>query len=106
MNDYKIQLTATNENGCTNSVTQTVDIVPFIPNVFTPNNDNVNDRFLTGYDVQIFDRTGTVIYKGTDGWNGMYKGKPADNDTYFYFIRYVDKNQQTQTKKGAVTLKR
>lgn len=106
LNDYKIQLTATNENGCTNSITQTIDIVPFIPNVFTPNNDNVNDRFLTGYDVQIFDRTGTVIYKGTDGWNGMYKGKPADNDTYFYFIRYVDKNQQTQTKKGAVTLKR
>ncbi len=105
LNEYKIKLTATNANGCVNSTTQTVDIVPFIPNVFTPNGDGVNERFVTNMDLQIIDRYGTLIYKGTDGWDGRYQGKLMDNDAYFYLIHYTDKYGKTHTLKGTVTLK-
>lgn len=106
LKDYKITLTATNANGCVNTAFQMVDVVPFIPNVFTPNNDGVNERFLPEMDVQVFDRHGTLLYKGTDGWDGMYQGKLMDNDTYFYLIHYSDKYKQAQTRKGYVTLKK
>ena len=104
--DYKITLTSTNANGCVNTAFQMVDVVPFIPNVFTPNNDGVNERFLPDMDLQVFDRYGTLLYKGTDGWDGMFKGKLMDNDTYFYLIHYSDKYKQAQTRKGYVTLKK
>jgi gliding motility-associated-like protein len=104
--EYNIYLTATNANGCVNTATKTVDIVPFIPNVFSPNGDGVNDVFVAGLEMQIQDRYGLKIYDGKTGWDGTYKGKKVDNDTYFYFIYYVDKHQQTQTLKGYVTLKR
>ena len=104
--DYTITLTAKNTNACTNSSSKVVDIIPFIPNVFTPNNDGVNDLFMPGVEVQIFDRTGISVYKGTNGWNGKYNGKTVDNDTYFYLIYYNDKKKNVQTKKGYVTVKK
>lgn len=105
--EYIITLTATNINtGCTNTISKTIDVDLFIPNIFTPNGDSKNDEFMKGYDIQIFDRSGIIIYKGMDGWDGTYNGKVMDNDTYFYLIRYTDKNQRTQILKGFVTLKK
>lgn len=104
--DYKIMLTATNENGCINSASKTVDIVPFIPNVFTPNEDRVNDLLMPGMEFEIYDRYGVLIYKGKDGWTGRYKGQMMDNDSYFFLIHYTDKYNQVQTRKGKVTLKK
>jgi len=66
----------------------------------------VNDLFMAGYDVQVFDRNGIVLYKGNAGWNGTYKGKKVDNDTYYYYLNFTDVNKNVQTRKGFVTLKR
>ncbi len=104
--DYTITLTATNENGCVSSSSKTIDVVPFIPNVFTPNGDGVNEVFVPGLHVQIFDRYGLKLYDGTTGWDGTYNGQKADNDTYFYLINYTDKNNNEQILKGYLTLKR
>jgi gliding motility-associated-like protein len=104
--EYIVALTATNKNGCVNTSSQNIEVVPFIPNVFSPNGDGVNDTFMSGYDLQVFDRNGILLYKGTSGWNGIYENKKMDNDTYFYLLHYTDKNQQIQTRKGYVTLKR
>jgi len=104
--EYKITLTATNANGCVNVGSKTVDIVPFIPNVFSPNNDGVNEVFMAGLQMQIFDRNGLKIYDGKTGWDGRYNGKVMDNDTYFYLINYTDKNKVEKTIKGFVTLKK
>lgn len=104
--EFVIKLTATNAIGCTSTASKTIDVTPFIPNVFSPNGDGVNDVFMAGYDMQVFDRYGTALYKGTSGWDGTYKGKRMDNDTYFYLINYTDKYHQVQTRKGYVTLKK
>lgn len=68
-----------------------------VPNVFTPNGDNVNDIFemtVTNYsniELTILNRWGNVVYSnstnfpGNPGWNGkMRNGSKADDGTYFY----------------------
>jgi len=103
---YDVNVTATNEYGCsiTKSSHITVDI--FVPNVFTPNLDGINDYFMPGYELQIVDRHGILIYNGQDGWDGLYKGKQADPDTYFYVLKYTDAYQESRIKKGYITLER
>jgi gliding motility-associated-like protein len=101
-----ITLKATNQNGCTFVTSKKIEVTPFAPNVFTPNGDGVNDVFMFGFDLQIMDRNGTILFNGMEGWNGMYGNKKMGNDTYFYVLNYTDKNHQIQTMKGYITLSR
>ena len=106
ISEYIVSLTATSKYGCSKGASKTIDVVPFIPNVFSPNGDGINDIFMPQIDLQVFDRSGIVLYKGNAGWDGTYNGRLVDPDTYFYLIRYTDRNQQGQTKKGYITLVR
>lgn len=103
---YTIVLTATSKYNCADSTAQTIDVVPFIPNVFSPNNDGINELFMPDIDLEVFDHYGVLLYKGTTGWDGKYNGRAVDPDTYFFLIRYANKSQQVQTKKGYITLVR
>jgi gliding motility-associated-like protein len=103
---YRITLTAKSLYNCIDSSFKFVDVVPFVPNVFTPNEDGINDVFMPGFDLEIIDRNGLQIHKGNSGWDGRYKGEPADPDTYFYLIFYKDSKQILHTRKGFVILVR
>ncbi len=69
----------------------------FIPNVLSPNGDNVNDQFLIGCldqfpnaRVKIFNRWGDVVYEAAtyhNDWEGTYKGRPLPAGTYFYSLK-------------------
>ena len=85
----------------------------FVPNSFSPNGDGANDILyvrannLYGVRFTVFDRWGEKIFESTDGsqgWNGMYKGKELDPGvfTYVVTVNYNDKQSTTQT--GSVTL--
>lgn len=86
-----------------------------LPNVFTPNNDGVNDQFLPiestyieSMYTSIFDRTGRVLYE-SDGfpivWDGRTEsGSLVNAGTYFYFITYVDLAGRRSTVNGIVTV--
>ena len=102
--EYIISLTAQNSTGCQSVFQRSIDIVPYVPNVFSPNSDGVNDFFMPKVQTQVFDRSGTRLYSGTDGWDGTFNGKKVAQDTYFYFISYPDKKQQIHTLTGFVTL--
>jgi len=104
--EYIVTLKATNSVGCSTETTKPVEIVPFFPNVFTPNGDGINDLLMEGIEILIYDRNGILLYSGNTGWDGKFKGKDMDSDTYFYTASYIDRNHQQQTKKGAVTLMR
>jgi gliding motility-associated-like protein len=104
--EYLITLTSTSIHNCTDSSIKYIDVVPFIPNVFTPDGNGINDVFMPGFELEIVDRNGLRIYKGNNGWDGRYNGKPADPDTYFYLIYYNDYKQIIHTRKGYVTLVR
>ena len=103
---YKITLTATNIVGCVNSAEKSVDIVLFVPNIFSPNGDGVNDVFMPDVEMEIFDRNGVSLYKGTSGWDGNFHGSKMPDDTYYYAITWKDKNGKSQLQKGYVILKR
>ena len=104
--EFKISLTASSIYGCVNHASKSIEVVPFIPNVFSPNGDGINDVFMPEIELIVFDRYGTTLYQGNVGWDGTYNGKLADPDTYFYLIRFTDRNKQEQTRKGYMTLVR
>jgi gliding motility-associated-like protein len=104
--NYNISLTATNLSGCTNTASKIVDILLFIPNVFSPNGDGVNDLFMPGIDLEIIDRNGMSLYKGNSGWDGNYHNSKMPDDTYYYVVTYKDIKGKIQTQKGYLILKR
>ena len=69
----------------------------FIPNAFTPNDDNTNDVFkpilnyITDYEMRIYNRWGELIFFTNDlnnGWDGTYMGNECQTDVYVYMIEY------------------
>ena len=102
--DYQVTLTANSKNGCAGTTTKTIQVIPFVPNVFTPNKDGINELFMPGVDLYVYDRNGQMLYKGNSGWDGTYNGKDIPSDTYFYYLTYLDKNQMSQSLKGYLTL--
>jgi gliding motility-associated-like protein len=103
---FTITLTSTSMQGCVEKASTVIDVVPFIPNVFTPNGDGINDLFMPGLDIQIVDRNGFLLYRGTAGWDGNYQGRSLSPDTYFYLVHYMDRNNAEHTRKGYITLVR
>jgi gliding motility-associated-like protein len=65
-----------------------------IPNVFTPNGDNFNDKLIAKtsglvekIDFKLFNRNGLLIFSTTEpriNWDGTYKGKIVSPGVYFY----------------------
>ncbi|HKC69445.1 MAG TPA: gliding motility-associated C-terminal domain-containing protein, partial [Bacteroidia bacterium] len=67
-----------------------------LPNIFTPNADNVNDlyvpvknRYIQSVDFVLYNRWGEVVYENTDpalGWDGKSKQmkQPVSDGVYFY----------------------
>ncbi|MDR1154560.1 MAG: gliding motility-associated C-terminal domain-containing protein [Bacteroidales bacterium] len=70
------------------------------PTIFTPNGDTYNDIFMEGHTVEIFDRNGTLIYKGDNGWDGRYQGQIVRPAVYFYIITF----SEGYKKKGTIQL--
>ena len=103
---YKIVLISTSQHGCIDSSFKYIDVIPYIPNVFTPNGDGINDIFMHGFTLQIVDRNGMQVYSGTEGWDGRYKGRPSDPDTYFYNLIYNDSKERVHTRRGYIVLMR
>ena len=65
----------------------------FVPNVFTPNNDGINDLFVIntdlGMDLKVFDRNGKSLYE-QDNYQNNWAGDDLSNDTYYYAITLSD----------------
>jgi gliding motility-associated-like protein len=65
-----------------------------IPNVFTPNDDNINDKLVaksTGLvdriDFRLFNRNGMLLFRTAEpkiNWDGTYKGRIVSPGVYFY----------------------
>ncbi|MFP4025421.1 MAG: gliding motility-associated C-terminal domain-containing protein [Thiohalospira sp.] len=77
-----------------------------IPNVFTPNNDGVNDLFIvesngiTPLEISIFSRTGTLVFKTKAPiivWDGRNtSGSMVSPGIYYYILTSEDSSQETQ----------
>jgi len=122
--DQIIRLTITDENGCTAEADYQIRVSiikdVWAPNVFSPNSDQVNDRFtifgkptLISIDkLQIYDRWGELLYEDYNlppndpnfGWDGSFRGTLLNPAVFVYVahVRFVD--GETRLLYGDVTL--
>lgn len=74
--------------------------IAVIPNVFTPNNDGINDVFrirsnsnVEALTVSIYNRYGGLVYRyfGLNGtWDGhTHAGEPCSDGTYFVKVEFT-----------------
>jgi gliding motility-associated-like protein len=117
---YTVILITTNANGCVDTTSFTIVVdMPYsliIPNVFTPNNDGLNDAFMpkfTGVSeltCNIYNRWGEIVYTWNtlNGyWNGITKnGGVAPDGTYYYVMILKAMDGTTHREKGYVELLR
>lgn len=85
----------------------------FIPNTFTPNLDNRNERmFVRANNIDqlyfvIYDRWGEKMFETRsldEGWDGVYKGKELDPDVYVYYLEATCEGGSTYFEEGNITL--
>ena len=93
---YAISAFDSNGNESAKSVMICIDSCNFyeIPNVFTPNGDNINDKLVAKtsglvekIDFRLFNRDGMMLFRTEDpkiDWDGTYKGKIVSPGVYFY----------------------
>jgi len=103
---YEILLVVEDEIGCRDSTFRAVeirdDILVYIPNSFTPNEDGINDVFRpvlnevdpNDYELIIYDRYGNQVFVSNDmrmGWNGQGKIREdyyAPNGIYSWQLNF------------------
>jgi gliding motility-associated-like protein len=120
-------LVVTAESGCTAETSVVIKVDKsrdiYVPNIFTPNEDGVNDFFNVFTDpvtvtkiksFQVFSRWGEAVYELKDfvagslsgGWDGTYKGEKMNPGVFVWqvVVEYVDGKEEFF--KGDVTLQR
>ena len=85
----------------------------FIPNVFSPNDDGLNDvinvhgRCISTFNLQIFNRWGEKVFETTtleNSWDGTFRGKKMDTGVFVYKADGVSIDGQSFKMKGNITL--
>ena len=83
----------------------------FVPNVFTPNGDGVNDTFeivgkenYTSVELEIFNRWGNQVYKNAN-YQNQWVAEGLNEGTYFYTLK-VKSASDSKFVKGWVLIKR
>ena len=119
--EYWVVLTVTDRNNCVDTamtlITVVPDVVIYIPNAFTPNDNGVNDVWMPVisnygnefYEVIIYSRWGEMVFKSNDphvGWNGKVNGKTVEAGVFTYRITYSDVFNKKYIKTGTVTVVR
>ncbi|MCU0320248.1 MAG: gliding motility-associated C-terminal domain-containing protein, partial [Flavobacteriales bacterium] len=102
--DRFLRLTAGNLFGCADTTDTEVEIVDpvglFVPNVFTPDGNTINDVFAVAFGagapgavMRIFNRWGAEVVTTSDltaGWDGTVNGEPVPDGIYSYLITTPD----------------
>ena len=122
--DFVVQLFAIDEKGCLYSDELKVRVLltssMYVPNVFSPNEDGINDLIAPSTDpsitmidyFEIYSRWGEVVYSEKEfvpnqpnfGWDGKMRGEDMQPGVYVYRARAVNKRGQEVLKLGDITL--
>ena len=113
----------TDSNSC--SITDSIEILQstepcfapylYIPNVFSPNDDGVNDilyvqgQGIAEFNFVLYERWGELMFETSDqtiGWDGMFEGKRLNEAVFFYYVNALTIDDKTIKKKGNITLLR
>ncbi|MCB0705841.1 MAG: gliding motility-associated C-terminal domain-containing protein [Saprospiraceae bacterium] len=125
INDTWIALHASNDFGCIDSDTLHIRVLKdravYLPNVFSPNGDGINDMFYPQsleaasiHRFQVFDRWGQLVYEQTSGlinqpaigWNGQCAGRDSPQGIYVWQLQLTFADGFEQRMAGDVLLSR
>ena len=109
---YTVSLIVSDENNCKDTTYRNITIKDeywmYIPNSFTPDNDQMNDKFCISYNgirfetfnFTVYDRFSNIVYSTNsitdldcnNGWDGTYQetGNPLLMGTYIYEVHYKE----------------
>jgi gliding motility-associated-like protein len=101
---FEVILVATSPLGCVDTAYSSIhvyeELIYYIPNTFTPDQDQFNNTFqpvfTSGYDpfdftLLIFNRWGELIFESHNaeiGWDGSYNGTLVQDGTYTWKIEF------------------
>jgi gliding motility-associated-like protein len=113
---YYYTIEARESNSPFTSVSNTVELIQapllHVPNVFTNNNDGLNDVwkpvpvFVKDYNLKLYDRWGQLIFETNDKkqpFNGQFKESPTTADVFVYLITYTGWDGSSHSVNGNVT---
>ncbi|MEE2954228.1 MAG: gliding motility-associated C-terminal domain-containing protein [Bacteroidota bacterium] len=117
---YKVSLIASNSelsNRCNDTSFLIINVEGYsMYNVFTPNNDLINDSFdfddwgLSSLAVQIFNRWGQQVYEldiNNKIWNGKgYNGEDLPEGVYYFYLQAIGNSGADINETGNITLLR
>ena len=115
---------AFDQHGCSASINYRLDVTKdpniYVPNVFSPNGDGLNDMITiyAGRSIReieafaIYDRWGEVVFLAENfqpniellGWDGKLKGKPMNPAVYAYTLRARCIDGGVALQSGDITL--
>lgn len=95
---YQIKAISTNgKESFSNIFTIPINVKLFLPEVFSPNSDNINDlleikgstKRISNFEILIYNRWGNPVFSSNDPtktWDGVYQSIDAPVETYTYKI--------------------
>jgi len=117
-----LQVTVTDTAGCIYNDNLLITVIEkanfFIPNIFSPNDDQINDVITVNTNIpddrlvsfEIFDRWGGMLHRQVDNppfsWDGKNEGRKLNPGVYVYKLTYLDDNDKQKIKIGDITLVR
>jgi gliding motility-associated-like protein len=114
---YYVTLIVTDNKGCTDTITKPITIKEelyiYIPNTFTPDDDEHNCYFygsfigLKSLEILIYNRWGELIFEATDlnfEWDGKYGNTDVQSGAYSWRINYETIKGQSETISGHVNV--
>jgi gliding motility-associated-like protein len=114
---YRVKATkaGTDTSTWSNEICFNFDPMIFIPDAFSPNNDDYNEEFfikggaLKSVEFKIYNRWGEKLFEGDNidaRWDGTYKGQDQAQGVYMYYCFYTGFDGRKYSTKGTITLLR
>jgi gliding motility-associated-like protein len=123
--DIELTLFYIDEYGCLYSEVISIKVNKengdfFIPNIFSPNGDNINDFFLVFSNdplaklviAEVYDRWGNIIYQNQGSeilqmkWDGTFEGEDVETGVFIYRIVVINGKGERVQFSGDITLLR
>jgi gliding motility-associated-like protein len=108
--EYLARLIAKASNGCADTTTRTIGVANIleVSNVFTPNDDAINDYFIVRtdgiltYTFSVYTRSGVLVYRSESPeifWDGRgFSGQVLTQGLYYYTIEQKETSPVTKLK--------
>lgn len=104
---YYLNLTVTTAQGCSDSISLPLEIIPdivfYVPNTFTPDDDEHNQTWKfyvegidqMGFHLSVYNRWGEIVWETYDTageWDGMYGGNLVQPGVYTWTAWYKERD--------------